>query len=440
MESFLTRYRNITVLLLVIAAQLVLLSVQVKNDRDVPRIRVWTVTAVMPLAHLVEWVRGGTTGVIRNYILLRAADTENRKLKDEVGKLRIENTFLKNELSTADRAKALQIFQANTPSKTLAANVVGIAAGLNSKAVYVNRGSIAGVQRGMAVVTPDGIVGKVITAFPTTSLVLLVTDPEFAAGVIAQKSHARGTLKGQGTPMCKVDYIPADEKVEVGETFYTSGDDRIFPRGFVAGVVRSVRPGSPFQEILVEPTGVQHGVEDVLILIQGVHQDIPDAPPANQPVYIAPPPPASTSTAAAPVPGAAAPAGTEADRLRTQYKAAGDAQGHVFGEGGPGTKPPDFTKLGMPGQPAAPPKQPPAAVNPAAPPTGVPNTAAPPKPLPKTGEPTGAPAHAPAAAPPKPQTKPGGDATAAPAVRPPDVVRRTNQTAGAPPAGGRIER
>jgi len=59
MESFLNRYRNITVLLLLIFAQLILLAVQIRNDQDVRMIRVWTVTAVTPAARIAEWMRGG---------------------------------------------------------------------------------------------------------------------------------------------------------------------------------------------------------------------------------------------------------------------------------------------------------------------------------------------------------------------------------------------
>ena len=57
MESFLNRYRSITILLLVVFAQLVLLAVQVRNDQDVRIIRVWTVTAVTPVARLIDWYR-----------------------------------------------------------------------------------------------------------------------------------------------------------------------------------------------------------------------------------------------------------------------------------------------------------------------------------------------------------------------------------------------
>ncbi len=346
MEGFLNRYRNITVLLLVIFAQLVLLAIQVKNDQDVRMIRVWTVTAVTPVARVLEGLRGGSLGFVRNYIMLHDADVENRRLRDENGRLKLENIFLKNELNRADRAKALEMFQSHTPSKMVAATVIATGAGSNSKVVFVDRGTVAGVMRGMPVVTPDGIVGKVIAAYPIASEVMLINDAEFAAGVMSQKHRARGTLKGDGSPLCKVDYVPTEEQVEVGEWFYTSGDDRVFPRGFPVGVVKSVRAAQPFKEILVEPSGLQHGLEDVLILVQGVHQEIPDTPPTSQPVYIAPSPAGEVADAPAGQPPPAT--ATEADKLRAIYQAAGDAQGHVYGTGTPGSKPPDFTKL--PGQ------------------------------------------------------------------------------------------
>jgi len=342
MESFVNRYRNLTILLLVIFAQFLLLAVQVKNEQDVRIIRVWTVTAVTPFARVVELLRGGSVGFIRNYILLHDEDAENRRLRDELGHLKLENVFLKNELNTAERAKALSVFQARTPSKTLAATVIGTGAGSNAKVVYVDAGSARGVERGMAVVTPDGIVGKVIAAYPTASEILLATDSDFAAGVVSQDGAVRGTLKGQGTPLLRVDYVPIQEKVQPGQWFYTSGDDRIFPRGFPVGIVRSVRDAQPFKEILVDPSGLQHGLEDVLIITQGVHQDIPPIPVADQPVYIAPPPPDESKPAASAPAGTPAPV-TDADKLRLEYQAAGEAQKHKFGSGESG--PPDFTKL-----------------------------------------------------------------------------------------------
>jgi len=339
METLLNRYRNITVLLLVIFAQLVLIAVQVRNDQDVRMVRVWSITAITPLARVLEAVRGGTSGFFQNYILMHDARADNRRLQADLDRLKMENQFLKTEISTADRAKALVAFQQRTQSRTIAARVIAAGAGANSKVVFVDRGSVSGVEKGMAVVTPDGIVGKVIAAYPTASEVMLVTDPEFAAGVVSQKNRVVGTLKGQGQSTCKVDYVPSEEKVEVGETFFTSGDDRIFPKGFPVGVVRVVRASSPYQEVLVEPSGLDRGLEAVLIVLEGVHQAIPELAPANAPIYLGTPPPSAPGEQAVQPAG---PVGTDADRLLEKYRQIGTAENHKFGEGAPGTKPPDF--------------------------------------------------------------------------------------------------
>src|SRR5205807_1721732 len=148
--------------------------------------------------------------------------------------------------------------------------VIGTATGASASAVFVDRGSAAGVEKGMAVVTPDGIVGKVLAAYPTASQVLLATDPTFAAGVVSQKNHVRGILKGLGHGNCRVDYLQNEEKVDTGEWFYTSGDDRIFPKGLPAGQVIAARSGNPFQDVTVDPSGLAGGLEEVLIVLQGV--------------------------------------------------------------------------------------------------------------------------------------------------------------------------
>ncbi|MBM3776518.1 MAG: rod shape-determining protein MreC, partial [Acidobacteria bacterium] len=311
MEHLLNRYRNITALLLAIFAQLILLGYQVRSDQDVRIIRVWAVTAVTPLARGIETLRSSTVGVIENYFVLRDLREDNRRMQAELARLKMENRFLKSELSTAERAKALSVFQARTLSRTLAARVFGTGAGANSRVLFVDRGSLAGVQKGMAVVNPDGIVGKILAAFPTASQVMLITDPDFAAGVVSQKHQVKGALKGLGYANCRVDYIPNEEKVEAGEIFYTSGDDRIFPKGFPAAFVRVVRPGTAFKEILVEPLGMKHGLEEVLILLESVHQAIPENQVASSSLYLAPRPPGASPDDPSSLPKAAV--GTDAD-------------------------------------------------------------------------------------------------------------------------------
>src|SRR5437867_474773 len=111
MDSLLNRYRNVTVLVLAIMAQLVLLAYQVKSGNDVRLIRVWAVTAVTPLARALEGVRSGVAGFAGNYLTLRDARRQNQEMRQELGRLKMENQFLRTELSSADRARLLSVFQ-----------------------------------------------------------------------------------------------------------------------------------------------------------------------------------------------------------------------------------------------------------------------------------------------------------------------------------------
>jgi rod shape-determining protein MreC len=400
MESLFYRYRNIIVLLLVICAQIVLLAWQVRSDSDVPMVRVWAVTAVTPVASGIETLRNATAGFFTNYFELRNAREQSRTLRTEVDRLRLENQFLKNDLASAQRAEALAGFQAKTPSKMIGARVIGATPGVGTNSVMIDRGTASGVHRGMAVVTPDGIVGRVLEVFPFASQVLTVTDPGFAAGVESQKNHVHGVLKGLGNGSARVDYVPTGQKVEVAEMLFTSGEDRVFPKGLPVGKVTSVREGGNFQDITVQPSGTETAPEEVLVILDPVHEEIPDEPPADVPVFLAPPVNKGDQT---PVTGAAV---TTADKLMDQYKKIGDAQKHVFGVGAPGTPPPNFN-LKVPGvnAPAAPGGTPPAGTAPASPaPEIKPETKSTPT-LPGSGPPaTSAPKPTPPVASPVPQT------------------------------------
>ena len=101
MEALFSRYRNLTVLLVVVVAQLLYLAYQVKTNRDERLIRVWAVTAVTPMAGIVEAVRHNTIGFLEDYFILLDVREQNRKLKSDNDRLRMENVYYRNQLSTA---------------------------------------------------------------------------------------------------------------------------------------------------------------------------------------------------------------------------------------------------------------------------------------------------------------------------------------------------
>jgi len=327
MEALLSRYRNLTVLLVVVVGQLLYLAYQVKTARDERLIRVWAVSAVTPMAGVVEAIRHNTIGFLEDYFILLDVRDQNRKLKSDNDKLRMENVYFRNQLSTAEHARALTLFQAQSPSKTVAARVIGNSTVASAKAVFIDRGYTSGIEKGMAVVTPDGIVGKVVAVYPLVAQVLLVTDATFKVGVESQKGHVHGVL-ACGTGACTVEQIQEEEKVTPGEWFFTSGEDRIFPKGFPVGTVISVQPGQGMKDVKLNLSGGPGGVEEVLVVLQGVHQPIPIGPVVEDAAMKALPPPPGEPGNDSKQPKATQ---TEADKVVQKYQQIGKEQNHVYG-------------------------------------------------------------------------------------------------------------
>jgi rod shape-determining protein MreC len=418
-ENILSRYRNLIVLAIVVVSQLVLLAWQVRTNQDVRLIRVWAVTAVTPMAGVIEAVRRNTIGFLEDYFILLDVREQNRKLKSDNGRLKLENVYYRNQLQTAERARALSVFQAQTPSKTVAARVIGNSTASSAQAVFIDRGSTSGIETGMAVVTPEGIVGKVTAEYPLAAQVLLVTDPTFAVGVESQKGHIRGTLQCNGSN-CTVNYIQNEEKVEQGEWFYTSGEDRIFPKGFPVGTVAAVKPGQFMKDIHLALSGSPGAVDEVLVILAGMHQQIPATPPAQHLAKSLPPPPEDASG------NQQTPKmSTEADSIKQKYADIGKAENHQFGAYGSNL--PNFNQKPAPaaGDQAV-----------AAQATGQQAQNSPQKPT-SNGSQTAAPPATPAQPATKPQPKPAGPANTgvtAPASTSPSVLGARQQTKSAPPS------
>jgi rod shape-determining protein MreC len=134
--------------------------------------------------------------------------------------------------------------------------------------MYINRGSRDGIRRDMGVITPDGVVGKILAAYPDTSQVLLLSDKESGVGALLADTRTQGPVKGTGEPLLSLEYISVDDKVAAGEAVLTSGQDRIFPKDLPVGTVVDAVPDrkSPFMKIRVRPAAHLDRLEEVLVL------------------------------------------------------------------------------------------------------------------------------------------------------------------------------
>jgi rod shape-determining protein MreC len=270
MLSIASRHRSLTLFGAVIAAQVLLLAVQIRHGQQVRLIRVWAIESVSPLGRGAAWSVDGVRGLWNNYVALRHLREENDRLNTEVGALRIRNAQLESRAAEADRLGGLLGFRdAHTEVQMLAARVIGASPDPASHMVFISRGTRDGVRRDMGVITPEGVVGKVFAAYPDTSQVLLLTDKESGVGALLGTSRAQGPVRGTGEPSLRLEYISNEVKVEPGERIFTSGQDRIFPKDLPVGTVVQVQPDhrSPFQKISVKPAARLDGLEEVLVLL-----------------------------------------------------------------------------------------------------------------------------------------------------------------------------
>ena len=140
----------------------------------------------------------------------------------------------------------------------------------------IDRGERDGVRRNMAVITPDGAVGKIIEVYRDNAQVLLLTDKDGGAGAMLLKTRAQGPVKGNGDPTLSMNYVASDEKVEVGDKVVTSGMDKIFPRDVPVGNVTEVKTGTTFKQIQVKPAANLERLEEVIVLLTQEPVDFPN--------------------------------------------------------------------------------------------------------------------------------------------------------------------
>ena len=248
--------------------QVLLLAVQIKRDSQGRLIRVWTVGAVSPFERAGSYGFGWFRDIWRHYFALRNTTKDNEQLRRENDELKLQIAQLQGKAAEADRlAELLNFRKSHTDVPMVGARVIGASAGSASLTIQLDRGERDGIRKNMGVITPDGVVGKVVETYPNTSQVLLLTDKESGVGAMLADSRIQSPVGGVGEPLLTMKYVPNDDDVNVGERVITSGMDRIFPRDLPVGTIAAIKPGNPFKEIRIKPAANLERLEEVLVLL-----------------------------------------------------------------------------------------------------------------------------------------------------------------------------
>jgi rod shape-determining protein MreC len=288
MDSFFERFKNPLVLIAVVLLQTIALAMQVPraaeggttqqaDGRKTSELRFWSSSLVTPFERLMHGGGLGFRNLWSNYVALHHVRQENRDLQAEIARLRAEQAAFAEDAQQGRRVQALLGFQQQYIAATVAAQVVGTSGSDRSRLVYIDKGSKDGLRPDQAVITPDGVVGKLRDVWGHSSQLLLINDPTAGAGVILESTRIRGIIRGLANGKVAINNLTADSRIKPGEHVITSGGDGVFPRGLSVGVIESIAPDpehQPYTTITIKPAADLSRLEEVLI-VTGTQTTLP---------------------------------------------------------------------------------------------------------------------------------------------------------------------
>ncbi len=256
------------VLLLLFA--LVLMSLRAKQRKGVELFDALLMEISFPFQKAATLVIKTVQGTFQHYIFLVNLERENRVLKEKIAQLQEEN-HKTNEIKLANERlrQLLQFRERNSPSM-IGAEVIGRDPSFWFKSVMIDKGERDGVKKGMAVVSPAGVIGQVLKIAPDYATVLLITDYNSAVDCIVERSRAKAIVEGKGENRCQLKYLLRAEEVAVGDVVVTSGLGGNFPKGLMVGEVKKVdkKGHGVFQYAELVPSVDMTRLEEVFVVME----------------------------------------------------------------------------------------------------------------------------------------------------------------------------
>jgi rod shape-determining protein MreC len=266
--SFFRRYHIPTFIIALLLFSLVLMSLRVKQRQGVAFFDALFMELTSPVQRAATFVIKTIQGVFQHYVFLVQLEKENGLLKGRIAQLQEENHQMEEMVMANDRLRKLLQFREKVPTSTIAAQVIGQDPTSWFKSVTINKGEADGVQKGMAVISPEGVIGQILKTSPHYATVLLMTDYNSAIDAIVQRTRAKAIVEGKEENRCQLKYLLRTEEVVVGDIVITSGLGGIFPKGLMVGEIRSVdkKGHGVFQYADLVPSVDFAKLEEVLIL------------------------------------------------------------------------------------------------------------------------------------------------------------------------------
>jgi rod shape-determining protein MreC len=271
----------------VLVFNLLLLSLQTNQHGSPGFMRKWLLDVLVPAEKLFDSGVRGVWGVWDGYFALVGVRDENEKLKADNDQLRMQIQEQDEAIREAVRLRSfLGIAEAGI-GKTVAARIIGRDPSRSLQTVTIDRGLSDGVKANNSVITPDGVVGRVLSVATGSAVVQLITDAQSEIAAMFRESRVQALFKGTGGRDLELNYVDDDYGIEVGAELITSGLDRIHPKGLPLATISSIgERREHFKMMTARPRADLSRLEDVLVVIEparplGEPPPLPAQPPTN---------------------------------------------------------------------------------------------------------------------------------------------------------------
>jgi rod shape-determining protein MreC len=260
---------DLALLALLLFGHLILLATQSARVTTTPLLRSFILDSS-------AWILRASSGIVakgsqwwQDYINLRGAREENRRLKEQIAGYEQQVALYREKLRESNRQHWLEELEQALQRPGAQARIIGADATQWYNSRILDRGSNAGIVRDCAVLSPEGVVGRIVHVSPHSSVMQLITDTESGVGVFLENSRAQGVLRGEGKLDGTLEYIRNGEQVAAGERVLTSGLDQVYPKGLLVGYVTQVLPThSLYKQVKVGLSARIERLEDVLVILK----------------------------------------------------------------------------------------------------------------------------------------------------------------------------
>jgi len=254
-------------LFLLLSLNLVLMAASVRGVRGTSLLDEAILSIAAPFLKAAAWSSDTVAGLWGGWVDLRGVEYDNRRLRAEAGTLTLQAREAEEARQEVRRLRELLALREESGRRAIAARVIARGAGGSARILLLGSGTRDGIARDQAVITPRGVVGRVIEAAAGTSKVQTILDPNSGVAALLQRTRVQGILVGDGESACRLEFVSELARVDVGDVVVTSGLDEIHPKGAILGVVTEVGEAKDLtRHVKVRPEVDFQRLEEVLVL------------------------------------------------------------------------------------------------------------------------------------------------------------------------------